>query len=224
MRLSKGSLHTIINLDRFNMAIELPFSQACERNKDIILETIKPYLRDVNTVLEVGSGTAQHSIHFSLGMPHIQWQTSDQLEYLEGINAVLDNAKQQYPELSNVSYPFELDVNQPVWVESGLRYQAIYTANTFHIMRKADVQEFFLGLSAVTEPGSYLIVYGPFKYGGEFTSDGNREFDKTLRSREVGSAIRDFEYVSELAIKQGFKLLDDHSMPANNQCLVWQRA
>jgi len=205
------------------MTINIPFSEACERNKDIILDTIRPYLDGVNTVLEVGSGTAQHAIYFSHAMGHLRWQTSDQLEYLEGINAALDNAKESHSGLNNVAYPFELNVNQAIWNKSGTRYQAVYTANTFHIMSESDVEQFFAGLEAVTQVNSYLIVYGPFKYDGEFTSASNGSFDNTLRSRGVGSAIRDFEFVSGLAVDQGFELLKDHIMPANNQCLVWRR-
>jgi len=205
------------------MIINIPFSEACERNKEIILQTIKPYLNKVTTVLEVGSGTAQHAIHFAQTLTHLQWQTSDQLEYLEGINAALSNAEKMHTEFDNVIRPFELNVNQAVWDKTGTQYQAVYTANTFHIMGEPDVRQFFAGLGAVTQTDSYLIVYGPFKYANKFTSESNDQFDQTLRSRGVGSAIRDFEWVNSLASEQGFELLNDHSMPANNQCLVWQR-
>ena len=205
------------------MTSTIPFSEACERNKDIILETIKPYLENVQTVLEVGTGTAQHALHFSQALTHLHWQTSDQADYLDGIFAAIENAKSLHSALDNISLPFELDVNQATWSEAGQRYDAIYTANTFHIMSQADVEQFFAGLTTVTSAGSYLVVYGPFKYNGEFTSESNAEFDASLRSRGVGSAIRDFEYVDELAMGQGFSLVKDHSMPANNQCLVWRK-
>lgn len=205
------------------MSIIIPFSEACERNKDVILETIKPYLEKVNTLLEVGSGTAQHAIHFSQAVGSLQWQTSDQHEYLEGIHAALDNAKSVGHGLDHVLYPLELDVNQAIWVKNGQCFEAVYTANTFHIMNQDEVENFFAGLSAITRVGAYLMVYGPFKYQEKFTSESNANFDASLRSRGVGSAIRDFEFVNKLAHVQGFDLLKDYSMPANNQCLVWQR-
>jgi cyclopropane fatty-acyl-phospholipid synthase-like methyltransferase len=205
------------------MTITIPFSDACERNKDVILETIKPYLEQAASLLEVGSGTAQHAIHFSQELSSLQWQTSDQLEYLDGINAALNNAKAIGHCLDTVEPPIELDVNQAVWIKNGQRFDAIYTANTFHIMSQNDVERFFSGLPAVTQHGSYLIVYGPFKYQGKYTSESNQNFDASLRSRGVGSAIRDFELVNGLAHTQGFDLLVDYAMPANNQCVVWQR-
>jgi len=208
--------------------ITIPFSEACERNKDVILDTIKPYLQTVKNVLEIGSGTAQHALYFSEALPHLQWQTSDQVDYLDGIHAVLDNAKKidknsDNNKHDNVLPPFELNVNQQTWVNSGECYEAVYTANTLHIMTQSDVSQFFASLHTVTKVGSYLIVYGPFNYDGKFTSISNRDFDSSLRSRGVGSAIRDYEFVNDLANDQGFNLLQDHTMPANNRCLVWQR-
>jgi hypothetical protein len=209
------------------MSIKIPFSEACERNKDVILAIIKPYLIDVKRVLEIGSGTAQHSIHFSQDLLHLQWQTSDQAQYLAGIEAALNNVAAMNTGLGDQGFgtaltPFELNVNQKIWIESGQRYDAVYTANTLHIMSEAEVVRFFTGLNGVRQVGSLLIIYGPFKYGGKFTSESNANFDASLRSRGVGSAIRDFEWVDELASLQGFELIRDHAMPANNQCIVWQ--
>jgi len=200
------------------MSLVIPFSGACERNKDVILDVISPYLNKAKTVLEIGSGTAQHAIYFAQNAPHIVWQTSDQKEYLEGINAQLQNTN-----IDNVQRPYELDVNQTQWIENQLRFDLIYTANTFHIMRWSDVCAFFNGLNSAVNKNAVLVVYGPFKYNGNFTSASNQVFDQTLRSRECGSAIRNFEAVDELAKEQGFELIKDHPMPANNQCLIWKR-
>jgi hypothetical protein len=201
------------------LPISLPFSEACERNKDVILELIAPYLKSASSVLEVGSGTAQHAVHFSRNCPALQWQTSDQAHYIEGIEAQLAVA-----EVSNVQRPLVLNVNQRPWVEEGRRFDAVYTANTFHIMTENDVLQFFAGLESVMNEQCLLIIYGPFKYGGQFTSDSNASFDHSLRSRGCGSEIRDFELVEELAERIGLRLVKDFTMPANNQLLVWQRS
>ena len=204
--------------------IEIPFSEACERNKAIILETISPVLERVDTVLEVGSGTAQHAIHFAGSLSELNWQTSDQHSYLDGINAALDRAFAINAQLQeSIMRPIELNVNQEKWLSDARKFDVVYTANTFHIMTQADVERFFTGIDQVTQDGSYLIVYGPFKYAGEFTSESNGAFDQTLRERGVGSGIRDFETIDALAQKQGFELLRDIAMPANNQCLIWCR-
>ena len=80
----------------------------------------------------------------------------------------------------------------------------------------------FANLPAVARPGTVLAVYGPFRYGGRYTSPSNESFDAMLRARDPESGIRDFEAVDALAREAGFGLRRDHAMPANNQTIVWQ--
>lgn len=205
-------------MKKTDVSIEIPFSEACERNKDPILSAIDSYLDRSKSVLEIGSGTAQHAVYFSRVKPHLVWQTSDQSQYLAGIEAQLEVAM-----VENVLRPLTLDVNQDSWLESQLKYDLVYTANTFHIMAEQDVVAFFCGLPSVMCSDSALVVYGPFKYQGKFTSESNAAFDHRLRDRGVGSGIRDFEWVNELAEGQGLSLAKDQVMPANNQCLIWTK-
>jgi hypothetical protein len=86
------------------------------------------------------------------------------------------------------------------------------------------VQALFRGAGRVLRDEGLLIVYGPFRYGGQFTSHSNAVFDEALRSRDALSGIRDFEAVDALAAAQGLRLVEDCAMPANNQALVWQRS
>ncbi|MFT5573023.1 MAG: cyclopropane fatty-acyl-phospholipid synthase-like methyltransferase [Cryomorphaceae bacterium] len=197
-------------------SVIIPFSAACERNKEPLQEVLTAYFESINSVLEIGSGTAQHAIHFAQSFPNLTWQTSDQAQYLQGIRSQLESSK---PD--NVKAPLCIDVNQADWA-GGQRFSAVYTANTLHIMTQADVEAFYTGLSSVLQQDAYLIAYGPFKYATKFTSASNQSFDETLRARNCGSAIRDFEFVDGLARAVGFTLLEDVSMPANNQCLIWQ--
>lgn len=175
------------------------------------------FLKAVDSVLEIGSGSAQHAIYFARSHPHLEWHTTDQASYLEGIRAQLKNAN-----LANVKMPVELDVNQQNWLPAPCQYPLIYTANTLHIMSESDVRCFFSGLQQVSDNGTILIIYGPFSYGGKFTSQGNIDFDASLRSSGTGSGIRDFELIKELANNAGFSLVKDVAMPANNQTLIWQ--
>lgn len=196
----------------------LPFSAACERNKDVILDVLSPYFNKLKMILEIGTGTAQHALHFARSHPGLHWQTSDQEIYLEGIHTQL-----KYANIANVATPLTIDVNQSVWDPVGRCYDGLYTANTLHIMSSEDVNAFFAGVSAAINSRGYLFIYGPFKYNGQFTSESNYTFDESLRSRNCGSAIRDIEKIQELADLSGFGLLDDHSMPANNQLLIFQK-
>ena len=70
--------------------------------------------------------------------------------------------------------------------------------------------------------GGLLALYGPFKYAGAFTSESNARFEQWLKARDPRSGIRDFEWMLELASDHDMTLIEDHTMPANNQLLVFQ--
>jgi len=201
--------------------IDLPYSEACERNKDVILAVLKEHLSHAKQVLEIGSGTAQHAAHFAAALPYLNWQTSDQSVYLSGVQARVKSTA-----LANLLAPFELDVIQADWLANApdqtQKYDAVFTANTLHIMSWQNVEAVFSNITSVLSEKALLIIYGPFKYQGQFTSQSNEQFDVMLRQRDPHSGIRDFEQINQLAEAQGFELLQDSVMPANNQCLVWR--
>ena len=195
--------------------MDKPYAPACERNREPILAVLRECFADRRDVLEVGSGTGQHAVHFAAAMPWLSWQCSDRAEHLAGIRLWLDEAG-----LPNTPAPIELDVSG-AWARR--RFDAVFSANTLHIMGWPEVQQFFEGVDAVLATDGVLAAYGPFNYGGEYTSDSNREFDAWLKARDTRSGIRDFEAVDALAREIGLTLMDDVAMPANNRTLVWRR-
>jgi len=198
------------------MTTPKPYAEACERNRAPILAVLQQAFAQVRDVLEIGSGTGQHAVYFAQHLPHLTWQTSDVAEHHAGIEAWIADSG-----LANVKHPLALDVRQMPWPVAAA--DAIFTANTLHIMDFACVEAFFRGVARILAPRGVLAVYGPFNYGGQFTSASNAQFDASLRARGVGSALRDFEAVDALARGAGLKLLRDVAMPANNRTLVWQR-
>lgn len=192
-----------------------PFSPACERNQAPILEVLRPHFVSCRRVLEIGSGTGQHAVYFARALPSTIWQTSDVQEALPGIRMWLDEAA-----LANLPPPLQLDVNGD-WPRT--RFDAAFTANTLHIMAWSEVEKLFARLDGVLEPQAMLAVYGPFNYGGQFTSTSNAAFDEWLKRQSTVSGVRDFEAVDALARAVGFELVDDHAMAANNRLLIWAR-
>lgn len=190
-----------------------PFSQACENNKQAILNHLKPMLQECHNVLEIGSGTGQHAVYFGANMPQLIWQCSDRNENIAGIRSWLSN--------TTLPAPLTLDVRDAEWAAQ--QYDAIFSANTLHIMAWAEVEWFFGKANTHLKPTGLLCIYGPFKYQGEFTSASNADFDLWLKHNNRVSGIRDFEAIDTLARRAGLSLLADHDMPANNQLLVWQR-
>jgi hypothetical protein len=206
--------------------IEKPFSPACQRNRDPILSVLRAHFADRRRVLEIGSGTGQHAVYFAEALPWLLWQTSDREENLPDIQMWLDEAA-----LPNAPAPLVFDVasqQTPASRKSGAAihapgYDAIFSANTLHIMSWEEVERMFAALPVLTTLDAKLAIYGPFNYAGKFTSASNAAFDHSLRQRVPHMGIRDFEDVNRLAQSIGFALLDDVAMPANNRCLVWRR-
>jgi len=198
-----------------------PFSPACERNRAPILEVLRAQFEQRRQVLEIGSGTGQHAVHFAAAMPWLRWQTSERAEQLPGIAAWLDEAA-----LSNTPAPLAFDVTHAAWPASTAtdgRFDAVFTANTLHIMGWPEVEACFAGLDRALADDATLVVYGPFNVGGTSTSDSNRDFDGWLKARDPRSGLRDLEAVDALASRIGLRLQDDVAMPAHNRCLVWRR-
>jgi len=195
----------------------LPHSDACERNKGPILEVLRQVFAGCKHVLEIGSGTGQHAVHFATEMPWLVWQPSEMAEAMPGLRKRIFN---EGP--SNLRAPIELDVMRPPW--DVRRVDGLFTANTLHIMHWPLVEAFFAGLPAVAKPTTVLAIYGPFRYGGQYTSASNESFDTLLHARDPESGIRDFEEVDALARGVGFMLKADYPMPANNQTLIWMSA
>jgi SAM-dependent methyltransferase len=192
-----------------------PWSAACERNREPILAVLRDAFADRRHVLEIGSGTGQHAVHFAAAMPWLTWQASDRAENLPGIRAWLADAA-----LPNTPPPLVLDVTGS-WPAT--RFDAVFSANTLHIMGWPDVAALFAGMAGVLADSASVVVYGPFNDGGAYTSDSNREFDGWLKARDPRSGIRDVEAVDALARAIGLQRVADVAMPANNRCLAWRR-
>jgi hypothetical protein len=197
-----------------------PHAPATERNREPILEVLRVHFADRTHVLEIGSGTGQHAVHFAAALPQLQWQCSDRAQYLPGIRTWLDDM-----QLPNTPPPIELDVGFFDILEMGglEKYDAVFTANTLHIMGWPEVVSMFVGLDVVLEPDATLVIYGAFNVGARFTSDSNAMFDADLKAGAPHMGLRDVEAVDALARAIGFELLVDIAMPANNRCLVWRR-
>jgi len=195
---------------------EKPFAESCAQNQEAILAVLAEVFADRHHVLEIASGTGQHAVHFGRALPHLIWQTSELSRHHPGIQVWLDEAG-----LSNVLPPLAIDVNDPAWPVPPM--DAIFNANTVHIVSWPEVERMFAGIGRVLKAGGLLCLYGPFNYGGQYTAESNARFDVWLKNRDPGSGVRDFEALDQLAKAQGMTLLKDVDMPRDNHTLVWRR-
>ncbi|MDD5461573.1 MAG: DUF938 domain-containing protein [Methylococcales bacterium] len=194
-----------------------PFSQACENNKDPILQVIRAVFCRPVTVWEIGSGTGQHACYFARHLPHIEWQPTDRSENIPGIRLWREEA-----QLANLKPPLKLDVTDSVWPCQGV--DALFTANTLHIMSRDEVQTFFDRMDGHLNAKASICVYGPFNYNGAYTSDSNARFDQWLKSQNALSGIKNFEDIQALARAIGLEFINNIAMPANNRLLVLRKS
>jgi SAM-dependent methyltransferase len=193
-----------------------PFSEYAERNSGPILEVLRGELSNCLTVLEIGSGTGQHAVRFAGELPELSWQTSD-LDYNhDGINAWVSDSK-----LTNLLPPISFDVLTAD--AKAASFDAVFSANTAHIMSLDAVARMFSLVGKTLTPGGVFCLYGPFRQGGEFNTASNAAFDESLRSRHEEMGVRDIESLDAFGSKHGLRRERLYAMPANNHIAVWRK-
>ncbi len=205
----------------------LPFSAAAERNREPILAVLRRWLgctepgRPVR-LLEVGSGTGQHAVHMTRHLAHLHWQPTELPGALAGVAARIEReGTSGLAPGARIAPPLPLDVTQPDWPPGP--WDAVFSANTAHIMPAAAVPALLAGSASVLRPGGLLLLYGPFRYGPDHTAASNAAFDEHLRSLDPAMGIRDARQLAAQAAEVGLQLREDVAMPANNRTLVFER-
>ncbi len=198
------------------MTDEKPFAPSADRNRDVILAAIRDELNDTDHVFEFGSGTGQHICHFAANLAANTWQPSDLTGRLSGIEQWIAESG-----CTNILPPMELDLNSEL--PPSAHATVCYSANTLHIVSWPLVERLFLHAATLLPAGGKLCLYGPCKFDGKYTSDGNRDFDQQLRSEDPTMGIREFNDLKVLATHHGFLHKRTLDMPANNQFFVWER-
>lgn len=194
---------------------DLPSAPATARNRDPILTVLTDELVEARSVLEIGSGTGEHAVYFAPRLDWLEWQPSDRKDNLAAIRAWLD-----FRPAPNLRPPIELDVNSPP--DFGQGFDAVFSANTAHIMSLPEVERMFALAGRVLNPRGRFCLYGPFNRDGQFTSESNANFDASLRDRDPRMGIRDLNDLDTIAEEHGLNRVRLHPMPANNFLAVWR--
>ncbi len=196
--------------------IEKPFAESAERNSAPILEVLRTEFSACSAVLEIGSGTGQHAARFAAELPNLLWQTSDLEENHAGINSWVDGAK-----LTNLQMPLSLDVFTAEL--PGSSYDAVFSANTAHIMSIVGAEKMFELVATVLTQSGVFCLYGPFRQGGEFNTPSNAAFHESLRARNSDMGIRHLEVLDQFGSTNGLSRVRLYAMPANNHLAVWHK-
>ena len=212
---------------RFHWSQSVPdpkHSPAAERNRQPILEALRHVLPVQGAALEIASGTGQHVAWFAAGLPEWNWQPTDaQADGFASIAWWCADAS-----VANVKRPVVLDVMAPHWPSDGeefsARFDAIYCANMLHISPWATCAALMGGAARYLAARGVLITYGPYLERDVPTSQGNLNFDVSLRETNAEWGIRALDAVTHQAALAGLRLSARLEMPANNLLLVFKRA
>lgn len=200
------------------MSPDRPHSPAAERNREPILEVLRHALPDEASVLEIGAGTGQHAAFFTARQPGWSWTPTTAPDELDTLVAGLDGL-----DRPGLGRPAPLDVaSASDWPEPG--FDAVFAANVVHIAPEPAARALVSGAARVLAPRGRLVLYGPFTRGGRHSAESNRRFDRELRSRGVGSALRDIDDLDRWATAVGLVRVADIAMPANNFTLIYEHA
>jgi len=194
-----------------------PFSQACEENKDPILKVLKEFIDyKKKRLLEVGSGTGQHAFYFASHFKHLEWYTSD---IKDNHSCIIEWSKES--NTKNIKGPLKFQAGVDEFPR--LQFDVVYTANTLHIMSWKEVKTLLKKFGKHLRQDSLVIIYGPFNYNDNYTSESNKSFDRMLKEKDPNSGIRSFENIHNIMLSNNFKLIKDCEMPANNRTLVFKK-
>ena len=200
------------------------FSPACERNQQPIRELLRQWLPPGARVLEIGSGSGQHAIFFAKALAGLDWQPSERREALNDLaERIALEGRSGLAVAARVADPFELDVDQAEHWPSNV-FDALFSANTCHIMAAGSVANLIAGAAKGLKPGGLLLLYGPFRDEGIPMAASNAAFDAHLRSLDPGMGLRDAQEIGRWAQEQGFTAMADQPMPAQNRCLIFRLA
>jgi SAM-dependent methyltransferase len=199
---------------------------ACHRNHAPIWAVLQPFLTgQTGDVLEAGSGTGQHVVHFAANSPDVTWWPSD----LNDAHLTSIAAWRAHAGLPNIRPPLRLDLTDPAWDaelakgDGPPKLLALFCANVIHIAPWRVAEGLFAGAGRILRDDGRLFLYGPFKRDGKHTAVSNAVFDTSLRENDPEWGVRDIADVERLAAANGLRLAETFEMPANNMILLFVR-
>ncbi|KAF9338972.1 hypothetical protein F5H01DRAFT_374193 [Linnemannia elongata] len=204
------------------------FLAPTDRNKDVILDALRPFLNESNLVLEVASGSGQHVYHFSNAYPEVTFQPT---EYDTSLFSSIHAYTADLPANNRVRAPLELDATKTEhWhavskaAIGSTGYDLVITTNVFHITPWTVATGIVRGSGQVLRSGGHFVLYGAFKRNGKFSTESNAQFDQTLRGRDPSWGVRDIEEIQKVAETEAqMRLVEIRDMPSNNYLLVFKK-
>lgn len=196
-------------------------SPSAARNRAPIGDIIRRELPARGRILEIGSGTGEHVVHYAALLPEAQFFPGDP----DAASRASIAAWTAHLALRNVAAPHALDVASPAWQSDAPKpIDVVVAANVIHIAPFAAAEGLMRGAAALLARDGLLFLYGPFARNGAHTAPSNEEFDRSLKQRDARWGVRDLDReIAPLAADAGFSAPSVFAMPANNLSIVFRR-
>lgn len=192
------------------------FAPAAARNTDAIVAALTPLLPSSGYALEVASGTGEHVIALAKTCPGLIWQPTDiDDERLESIAAWTAHSS-----LPNVAPPLHYNAVETTW--PGPPMDAVFLSNLTHLISEDDAKTLLAHLASALAPGGLLAIYGPFKRGAAYASEGDARFDASIRAERPDAGYKDIGWVENQLASHRLRHQDTIAMPANNLLTLWK--
>ena len=159
----------------------LPYSEAGERNKGPILEQLLRLLPARGHLLEIGSGTGQHVVHFAPAYPRLELAADRAPGTPRGLECAHPAGGQR-----NILPAIELDV-AGAWPDR--HFVAAYSANTAHIMPWPAVCAMFAGIGGAAGAGWAVLPVRPVQRGRRFTAASNAGIRPAVAGARPGHGL-----------------------------------
>lgn len=194
-------------------------ASATTKNRQPILNILQQFIPHQGNILEIASGTGEHSIFFAPHFPQQKWIPSDRAsECLASIKAW----GEEYP-YPNLQSPLTIDVMEENWYFplQEEKIGAIVCINLIHISPWEACVGLWEGAGKLLPKDGIVYLYGAYKVNNQHTAPSNEEFDRYLRNQNPLWGVRNLEDVQEVAHNFGLELIQTISMPSNNFSLIF---
>lgn len=194
------------------------FAPSAARNTEPLTKALTEFVPPQGRALEIASGTGQHIISYAKAFPQVTWQPTEVAEdRIASIAAYLSEAS-----LTNVETPIPLDATAPGWGGTSGPVDLILLSNLLHLISQAETEVLISEASQALAPGGYLAIYGPFSRDGVLVSDGDVQFDQSLRTQDPEIGYKSDVGIRSFGATCGLSPNKAIEMPANNLLLTWR--
>ncbi len=196
------------------------YAPATERNREPILEVLLRVLPTQGNILEIASGTGEHSIFLAPRLAPRQWYPSEPESELR--DSII--AWQSQYKSDNLHPPLNINAAEEYWgvEDKDININTIVNINMIHISPWETCLGLMAGAKRILPLGGILYLYGPYKQDGKHTAPSNEAFDQSLQSRNPEWGVRNLEDVIFVAKDNGLVLQEIVKMPANNLSVVFK--